>query len=242
MIFSRIPNTAPENASLLIAQSSPLLSGLHFGQFIPTVNIKELPSALSAHADLQIHYLGDGVFLVCPEAYDYYYEKLSPLGAQVIKGSVPVGRNYPDDAAYNIVRIGNTAYHNTKFTAPEAKKYFSENGIKLVHIKQGYAKCLTAVTGENSLITPDAGIYKAALENGAEALLIEQGYVTLRGFPYGFLGGASCLLPENKFFITGSLKNHPSRHKILSFLEKQELEPVEAGRDLPVDIGSLIIC
>ena len=241
MFFSKIPNTAPKEASVLIAQDSPLLSKLSFKYFIPTVQIKTLPPYLAYHADLQIHYLGEGVFLSCPEAYDYYCDKLIPLGAEVVKGHSSVSGNYPNDAAYNIVRIGSKAYHNTKYTEKTAESYFRRKGVTLIHINQGYAKCLTAVTGENSLITPDAGIYKAACVNGTDSLLIEQGYITLDGFSYGFLGGASCLLPQNKFFITGSLKNHPSRHKILSFLEKQELEPVEAVQNPPVDIGSLII-
>ena len=241
MFFSKIPNTAPKEASVLIAQDSPLLAKLSFKYFVPTIQLKTLPPSLAYHADLQIHYLGGGIFLSCPEAYEYYCEKLLPLGAEVIKGIAPVGSNHPDDVAYNIVRIGGNAYHNTKYTEKAAKEYFAREGISLTHVNQGYSKCLTAVTGENSLITSDAGIYNAACQSGAHALLIEQGGITLDGFSYGFLGGASCLLPENKFFITGSLKNHPSRHKILDFLEKQELEPVEAVQNTPVDIGSLII-
>ncbi|MBQ7718335.1 MAG: hypothetical protein IJT38_03465 [Clostridia bacterium] len=241
MFFIKIPNSAPKEASILIAQESHLLSKLSFKYFIPTVQIKSLPPSLAYHADLQIHYLGKGVFLSCPEAYGYYCEKLVPLGAKVIKGQADVSGNYPNDAAYNIVRVGSKAYHNTKYTEKTAKAYFEREDVTLIHINQGYAKCLTAVTGENSIMTSDAGIYNTACAHGTDSLLIEQGYITLDGFSYGFLGGASCLLPDNKFFITGSLKNHPSRHKILSFLEKQELEPVEAVQNPPVDIGSLII-
>lgn len=241
MFFSNVPNTAPKEASLLIAQPLSILSKLSFKYFVPTIPIPSLPPSMSMHADLQIHYLGGGVFLSCPEAYEYYCEKLFPLGARVIKGVYPVSGNYPGDAAYNICRVGECAYHNTKYTDPNAKLYFGKNKIPLIHVNQGYTKCLCAVTGKNSFITSDKGIFKTACQNSCNVLLIEQGYVRLEGFSYGFLGGACCLIPENKFFITGSLKKHPSRHKILDFLEKQELEPVEASQDLPVDIGSLII-
>lgn len=239
--FSDLPNIPTESGSLLICQESALLSKLSFRHYVPTVAIATLPPALQLHADLQLHHLGGGLFLSCPQTYEYYLEKLSPLGATVIRGSTLLSCNYPYDIAYNIARVGLCAFHNTRFTDPCAKSYYHTENIPLIHVNQGYAKCLTAVTGRNSIITSDAGIHRAALSSGASSLLIEQGSISLPGYRYGFFGGSAALISKNKFFITGSLKNHPSGHKIYDFLEEQELEPVLASECAPVDIGSLII-
>lgn len=238
-MFQKIPNVPKEKPQVLIAAPFSASNLLDFKYYIPTIPVSLLPKGLMYHADLQIHYLGDGVFVSCPETYEYYREKLGKIGARVVKGEKGLGGTYPSDIAYNVARVGNKAYHNSRYTDSKIKECFKENGIPLVNIRQGYAKCLTAVTGENSLITSDCGIYNAAIKSGADALLIEPGGIKLEGFDYGFIGGAAALIDKNKLFVTGSLKNHPSEHKIRSFLEKQEVELFES-EGTPIDIGSLI--
>ena len=102
---------------------------------------------------------------------------------------------------------------------------------------------LTSIFSARSfaVITADGGIYKAARLHGFDALLIESGGVSLEGFPYGFFGGCCGKISENKLFVNGSIKNHPSGDKIRSFLEKQDVEIVEGANTPPADIGSLIV-
>ena len=238
-MFQKIPNVPQSKPNILIAAPCKAIEKLDFKYYIPTIQVASLPDGLKYHADLQIHYLGEGIFVSCPETYEYYYEKLGTIGAKVIKGNTCLGGTYPLDVAYNVARVGNSAYHNSRFTDSIILNHFKENGIDLIDIKQGYAKCLTAVTGKKSLITSDGGIYNAAIKCNADALLIEEGGINLEGYNCGFIGGAAALIEKNKLFITGSLKNHPSKHKIHSFLEQQEVELYES-EGTPLDIGSLI--
>ena len=241
MTFSPLSNCPGDGALLLIAQETPSLLNLNFKYYIKTKPLTVLPPSMQRHADLQILYIGNGLFVSCPECFAYYKSQLEPLGAAVVCGSAPLKGTYPKDAAYNICVAGKTAFCNTEIADKTALSLLYENGISIIHVNQGYTKCSAAVIGGHALITADRGIYKAALSAGFDALCIEPGGVYLKGFNYGFFGGCCGKISKNKLFITGSIKNHPSRHKILAFLEKQETGIIEASENLPADIGSLII-
>ena len=241
MTLSKLSNCPGDGAVLLIAQECPALENLNFKYYIKTKPLRILPPSMRLHADLQILYIGNNLFISCPECFDYYKEKLTPLGAEVVCGASSVKGTYPYDAAYNICVAGKTAFCNTKTADETALSHLQDNGFSIVHVNQGYTKCSTAVVSENAVITADTGIYKAACGAGFDALLIESGGVTLKGFSYGFFGGCCGKTSKNKLFINGSIKNHPSADKILSFLEKQDVEIIEGGALPPADIGSLII-
>jgi len=199
-----------------------------------------LPPSMHRHADLQICHLGENVLLTAPEVYTYYKEALSVYGFKIIAGKNPLGSTYPLDAAYNIGRVGNAAFLNPKTAAPEALRYFDEHGIRVIPIKQGYAKCAILPVDSESFITADAGIAKAARNAGFSVLEIKPGGVRLDGFAYGFLGGAAGKTGKNTIYITGSLRKHPSFFEILSFLEKRGIKSEEGSIPIPIDIGSVL--
>ena len=241
MNLSKLSNCPGNGALILIAQDAPALCKLNFKYYIRTKPMDILPPSMRCHADLQILYIGNNIFLSCPECFDYYKEQLSPLGAEVLCGVSYLEGTYPRDAAYNICVAGEAAFCNTKTADKAALSLLNENGFSIIHVNQGYTKCSTAVISENAVITADGGIYKAARLHGFDALLIESGGVSLEGFPYGFFGGCCGKISENKLFVNGSIKNHPSGDKIRSFLEKQDVEIVEGANTPPADIGSLIV-
>ena len=241
MTLSKLSNCPGDGALLLIAQDCPALLKLNFKHYIKTKPIDILPPSMRAHADLQILYIGNNLFLTCPECFDYYKERLAPLGAEVICGTSSLQGTYPYDAAYNICVAGKTAFCNTKTADKTALSILSDNGFNIIHVNQGYTKCSTAVISESAVITADTGIYKAAHTAGFDVLLTEPGGVTLEGFSYGFFGGCCGKISKNKLFINGSIKNHPSRHKIIPFLEKQNVKIIEGADNAPADIGSLIV-
>ncbi len=240
MFFLKNPNLPKKKVIAAVAWDCDATKNLEVEILIPTFPVSTLPYPLNFHADLQLHHMGGNTFLSCPEAYEYYKQKLSPLGAYIIKGETGLRCNYPEDIAYNIARIRGIAIHNTKYTDPEAKKYFSENGVILHHVNQGYSKCQVAVCGKNHIITSDPGIYAVATGCGLNTLLIEQGHIFLEGFDYGFFGGCAALTKPGELYLTGSIKNHPSRNKIYAFLEKHHIELFESAESPPVDIGSII--
>lgn len=239
MINFQKPNL-PEEGTVLICDKAVPLSN-NFKNFIASKSLSVLPSSMRCHTDLQICYIKSGIFLCAPEVYEYYCEKLSPFGAEVLCGDRIVGDTYGDDCAYNILVMGEYAFHNTKFTPEKAKKLFEREKIKLVHVNQGYTKCAVAPVSEKALITADASIKKAAEALGFDCLEIEWGGVNLPGFEHGFFGGCSGRISKNEFYVCGSLKNHPSRDKIIEFLAKYNLNLIESGENMPLDVGSLII-
>jgi len=230
----------PEGGTVLICDETVSLGG-RFKNFIKTKCVPALPVSMRCHADLQICYISRGIFLCAPEVFDYYSEKLTPLGAQVICGEAEIGGTYGDDCAYNILMMGKYAFHNTKFTPPKAKKLFESLGIELIHVNQGYTKCAVAPVEENAAITADPSIKKAMDALGIDCLLIDWQGVSLPGFSYGFFGGCGGRISEKEFFVCGSLKNHPSKDKICGFLEKYNYVLKESGENDLKDVGSIII-
>ncbi len=199
-----------------------------------------LPPSLQTHADLQLCHLGGAFLLAAPAVFSYYKEKLSPFGFEILCGKTRLDSPYPLDAAYNIARVGNVAFHNPDITDPVALRFFTENGIRLIPIRQGYAKCSILPVDADSLITADHGIARAAKAAGFSVLEIQPGGVELAGFPYGFLGGAGGKTDRDTLYVTGRLAAHPSYREILSFLQERSIKLEEGSIPIPVDIGSIL--
>jgi len=235
--FSK-PNL-PEDGNLLICAKNKYTETL-FENFVPTAKIKVLPDSMMYHADLQVCYVGNGVLICAPEVFEYYENALMPYGVKVIKGEKDIGSTYGEDCAYNILVLGNTAFHNTKYTDPVAKKYFEENGIRLIHVNQGYTKCAAAPVTEKSVITPDASIIKECEKNGINCLKIPWDGVSLSGFSHGFFGGCCGRISKDKFFVCGSLLHHVARDEIILFLRKNGFSLIET-QGYATDIGSLVV-
>lgn len=240
MSFVKTPNLPSREVCAVIAAPCRPLQNSGVKIIIPTYPLTTLPPPLNLHADLQLHHLGGGDILCAPECFSYYKKELSPLGFNVMKGNISPSGNYPSDAAYNIARLGGTAIHNTKHTDPGAALWYFKKRLRMLYVSQGYAKCAVCVLKSDAIITADAGIARAAEGEGIKTLLISPGYISLPGFNYGFIGGATGLLSPETLAITGSLRRHPDRDGIYAFLAALSVRPLELGQDEPIDIGSLI--
>ena len=51
-----------------------------------------------------------------------------------------------------------------------------KDGKRILHTNQSYAKCSSAVVGENAIITSDESIYRVCIENKIDVLKISVGY------------------------------------------------------------------
>lgn len=200
----------------------------------------DLYDAISFHPDILMHPAGDGDLIVAPNVSDSFIKKLKCLSINIIIGQTYLKRNYPENIAYNVARIGNKAFHNLKYTDPVLRDVLEKKGVKFINVKQGYTKCNMVVIDDNSFITSDNGIYKTAEKLGFECLLIEPGDIVLSGFDYGFIGGAAGLISRNKLLITGDLKYHRNYEKIIDFLNKKGIEPLYLTFNQIKDIGSII--
>ncbi|HPM42252.1 MAG TPA: hypothetical protein PLV52_00245 [Candidatus Omnitrophota bacterium] len=167
-------------------------------------------------------------------------QALTKSGARVIKSlSSPRGK-YPDTSPLNAVRVGRFLIHNTDHTDQAIKALCVENGLEFVHVGQGYARCSVVPVGANAIITCDPGIFKAVSSAGLAVKLISGGNIRLPGERYGFIGGASGVLPGGRLVFLGDITRHPDYGAMSAFMYEHGVEYLHIkGLDL-FDAGSLI--
>ncbi len=208
-------------------------------ELIYTCKAKSLNTCLSSHPDIQIHFLTDTLAVCAPEVFTYYKKRL-PSYIDLRKGDKELAVTYPRDCAYNIVRLGEYAIGNLTYMSPLIQELYRSLGVTLIHVNQGYAKCNICVVNEHAMITEDKGIYSRISEiKEIDCLYLKAGEVSLKGFSYGFIGGASGAA-KNCIYFCGNLKYFSQREKIYTFLNKHQAEFFELYNAPLQDYGSLI--
>ncbi len=196
--------------------------------------------AIQGHADISICHIGENIFVCEPTLHPYYNQLFGKLNLHLIAGNSRLTSTYPQDAAYNVARIGNFALHNFPSTDSVLKEQLKRFHISTVQVAQGYSKCNLCPVSQNAFITEDESISKRAGESGFDVLKITKGFVRLDGFPYGFFGGAAGLLSPECLAVTGSLSMHPDRERIVAFCAGYGVKIYELSSQIPVDIGSIL--
>lgn len=181
--------------------------------------------AVSNHPDLYMFYDGD-----------LYTEPTVPYKGIVCEA---IGEHYPDNVKYNIAKVGEAIIGNFDLIGPTLIEHLLDKAYRLIHVKQGYAKCSTLVVDDHSIITSDKGIWKAARAHEIDALLIQPGFIELPGHDYGFIGGCSVRLDQAIFF-SGDITKHPDYEAIKAFITKRALT-IDYVEGPLMDLGSFII-
>ena len=149
---------------------------------------------------------------------------------------------YPGDCRYNAACTGKFFIHKLDVTDAgllNAAKASCGDELQLIDVCQGYAKCSTVIVDENSIITYDKGIAKPCEAAGMNVLLVEPGFVKLRGANTGFIGGASGRV-DGEIVFNGDLSAHPNFREITAFIEAQGLGCKWFESYELEDIGSII--
>ena len=183
-----------------------------------------VPAPVSCHPDMFMCRLGADID--------------SELIQYTTAGTQP-GSEYPYDIPFNAACTGRFFIHNLKYTAPELLLRARKLEMKLVDVKQGYAKCSTVVVDEDSIITYDKGLGKACLNAGMSVLLVTPGHVNLPGYDTGFIGGSSGRIGDTVYF-NGDLSEHPDSELIIRFIEERGLRTKWFEEWPLTDIGSII--
>lgn len=162
------------------------------------------------------------------------------LGNMIFHGDPAVlTRDYPGNSIYNGCSTGKFFIHNLKITSPKLLEAVDSLGQIKVHTAQGYAKCSCVTVDEDSIITADRGIEKAAKKAGMDVLLVEPAQVLLPGYKYGFLGGASGRA-ANEIIFNGDISAHSDYKRIKEFIENRNLKMIYFPQYPLTDIGSVI--
>ena len=199
----------------------------------------ELAQPVRTHPDMLLHHLG---------GEDIYAASYSPplilaLQSAGFKTKVmqePLGGAYPFDVRLNCFLLANYLFCNKKTVDTFLLNYYQSNGAEVVHSKQGYAKCSVCIVDENSIITEDAGIYRAAVTAKINALLILKGSVSLPGYDYGFIGGCSGKLDKHTLAFCGDIRLHPDYEKINLFCLKRGVNTYSLWNGPLTDMGGIL--
>lgn len=205
-------------------------------EVIPTTIHRNISREICDHADMQIAKICEDLFVCSPELYNYYKPILNK---KLMCGSTSLKCNYPYDIAYNIARVGGYAFHNIKYTDSYVLNLLKNQGVKIVNVSQGYTKCNMCIVG-NAVITSDEGIYQKCVSLGIRTLKIRQGHITLDGYDYGFIGGASGMISNDTVFFAGDIESHPDFKEIKDFLYAVNVKFIFVPNTPLVDIGSVI--
>ncbi len=209
-------------------------------EVIKTECCSELYDSIKGHPDILMHHVGGKSLVLAPNIYHKLASKLIKKGLVVTKGDTWLQRNYPQNIAYNVLRIGKYAFHNMKYTDKQIRILYENMNIKFIHIKQGYSKCSVCVINENTAITSDIKIANALEMCNIESLLIKPGDIELIGLNYGFIGGASGLISKSELAFTGNIHELKDYKRIIKFLDIKGITVKILSSKKIIDIGSII--
>lgn len=204
---------------------------------IESAELKTVHKGLKYHPDMQI-VKGDGCYICAPCCYDHYKLYFENIGIKLIKGKNDPKENYPYDVPYNVAIVDNYAIHNFEFTDSKV----SENlNCEKINVNQGYSKCSICVVSDNAVITSDKGIAKVLTSYDIDVLAVTEGYIELEPFKYGFIGGCSGIISDDKIAFCGDISLHPDYEKIKEFCHKHGKKIVCLTNSKPVDVGTIML-
>ncbi len=207
---------------------------------IKSIRCADLQEPVDGHPDMVIFPVDFQTFIVAPNVYDYYKNVLESIGIKVIKGGKTLCRNYPEDIAYNVARIGRYAVHNTKHTDQVLKYYLEEAGVEFIHVNQGYSKCSTAPISETQALTSDVLIHEKLKSYNIDCMYIDPKVVYLKGYNHGFIGGCAGKINEKIFLSTGKIADENILYSLKQFIHTAGYIYEEASSRQIIDLGSLI--
>lgn len=243
-MFVECPNLPEDAASVLVDKRTPERIVKKLEQMGITcfkgVILEEMHPAISGHVDMQLAHIGGNTFVCDPRTLSYYETMWQEKKVRLLPGNKLARRNYPEDVAYNILNVGNYAFHLAGATDDVVRQELSRRGITWEAVRQGYSKCSVCVVSKTALITGDKGIAKKATGLGFDVLCIETKEIRLPGMDMGFIGGASGKLKKDLLAFTGDIKKLRCGQAIEAFCHAHGVEIICLADGEVLDIGSII--
>ena len=204
---------------------------------------KKLPAPLSSHPDMLFFYHNKTLISsaeYCDE-YPFIFEDISRLipGLTIKLTGDVFGNEYPRDAIFNALLMGDKLFLKEDSASPAIKEYAEKAGLRLYKTKQGYPACTTLALSKNAAITADEGMAKVLNTAGIDVTLVENGDISLPPYEYGFIGGASGVFRDKLYFI-GDVTRHRDSEKIIAAAKRQNLTPISLGNFPLTDLGRII--
>lgn len=204
---------------------------------------ESLPKPVSGHADL-VTAKFDNRLIVAGEKERILKEldskSLFLSKYELCTCDIELSDTYPGDVPLNFAVVGNFVICNPKTVWNEIVYIAPKSGKTVIPVLQGYTKCSTLVVDDKSIITDDESIFRAT-QGTLDTLLVSKGSISLPGYNYGFIGGASFTCGGTVYFF-GNLSSHPDHLKIRSFIEERGMRTFSLSSEHNlIDIGGAIV-
>lgn len=197
---------------------------------------------LAGHADLSANKFDENSVILSEYLQNSeLFEQLTALGYDCILSENAEKKDYPYDAGLNVCQIGTTLIYNSRTICEILNNRLEAITTNRIDCRQGYTKCAVCIADENSIITADKAIADKAKDAGMDVLLINDGIVSLDGFDYGFIGGATFKLSKFKMAFTGTIDSSSENNAVEKFLNERGIEAVYLTQNKLFDIGSAIL-
>ena len=204
---------------------------------------KTLPAALSAHPDMIFFVHGKNIISSAEycDAAPYVFEDITRLipGVSLTLTSDKFENEYPYDAIFNALVIGNKIFLKKDSVSRAVLEYAEARGLEVCPTKQGYPACTTLALSDKHAITADEGMARTLRERGLEVTLIRNGDISLPPYEYGFIGGASGVYADKLYFI-GDYRLHRDAEKIEAAANAAGLTPISLTTLPLADFGRII--
>ena len=206
--------------------------------FLPQYS--RLQNGVSSHPDMLLFICKDKYF--CTKEYREIaggaFDIIEKLGYSPILCDEFPSPDYPNDIIFNALNMGDHIFCLEKKLSKEIKSYADKHGISIINVKQGYTKCSVCKVSDKAMITSDRSIAHSAKNVGIDVLSISQGHVNIKGYDYGFIGGASGESEDTVYFC-GNVMMHPDGEAIIDFCQKHEKRYVSLSNEPLFDVGTL---
>lgn len=206
---------------------------------IVTQKDERLAPAVSHHADMLIHHLGENKIIALDKSAEHS-KKLLQMGFDITEVRDKPKALYPNDIRLNVLRIGNKAFGKLDSIDISLIEYYQKQKISLIDVSQGYAKCSAFIISKKAIITADKSVANACYNNDIDVLLIKEGNIGIDTYDYGFIGGCGGLISNDIAVLTGDVNLHPDGERMINFANKNGVRLVCLTPHNLYDIGGIL--
>lgn len=204
----------------------------------PSFESKILKGAVKTHPDMSIFKYDDETLIASRESFDYYNEIFKGTKIKIINADEDPHEKYPSDVKFNALRVGDHLICKRDVCAKSIIKRFDE--AKIINSSQGYVKCSVIDVGNEYFASDDKYLYEIIKSFGKKCILLDKGFVKIKDYNYGFIGGASGYA-RDKIFLTGKIINEANRIRLEEFSREINKELIYLTEYDIFDIGTLMI-
>ena len=208
-----------------------------YGEVISLPPWRGLPDPVSSHPDMLFYPLPNGKTVTGKDYYNENLEFFSRYGDVFVLDEKTPSGNYPSDVRFDCLGIGDTLYGKEGYVSDTVL----ENYSSFVSVKQGYTRCSVALLNNECAVTSDIGIASALKKGGIDVLTVGAGNIELKGYGYGFIGGAGAPLGDGVYGFFGDLFSHPDGEAIFEFASRHKIKAVSLSDEPLSDNGGLLI-